>query len=328
MSKALKNIVETIVAPFESDANYSVLYNGQLLGVLDNSLSTRNQVVASLMDIIYRDFYCAIPSTSVKSNEDNEAFYQSLAKAAQPEQAISNGWKFLEREVTGSAYLQKQNRVLLAEPGNYVYEYNNRYDNNSGYADIVVNPPNNKRDDYFYYVKGKSPGSGTIPIVRFYFNIKHDGATALIQSIKTHFNKFDVPFVFKCCAKADYYRRNDTAVLYIEYNLFSISIQLLEKVIAEVKSFLNKDVPLLTRKVCDGFSFAENPQGNFSFGQSRCHVIASGIIDCIIAGRNKSDFAGYILETFQREGYDLERLYLNPSSAMHYNFSLGGFKND
>ncbi|HNR18698.1 MAG TPA: T3SS effector HopA1 family protein [Bacteroidia bacterium] len=327
MSKKLKAIIETIVASFDCDNNKSVFYKEQLVGALNDSQPAKNKLVNALMDIIYRDFYCATKE-KLKKNTTDDLFFQSLVNATKPEQTINHGWKNIELEATGSAYLQKQNRIINAEPGNYINEYDNKYANNSGYAGVVVNPSFNKKDAYFFYVTGKTPNSGNIPIIRFYFNIKPNGATTLIQSIKEHFNRFGVPFIFKCCAKPAYYNRTDTAVLYIDYNLFSIAIQLLQKVIGDVKVFLNKNVPLFTYKISNGFSFAENPQGNLSFGQSRSNVIAAGIVDAMLEGKNKNDFADFVLECFNRDGFNTNKPYLNPSSTICYNFSLGGFKND
>ena len=328
MSKGFKTLIEAIATAFDCSEEKSVMYNQHTIGALSNTQQEKTRLITTLMDIIYRDFYCAIPSSVKKNNTDNKSFYQLLVNASQAEQTISKGWKILEHESSGGTYLQKHNRIIYAEAGNYIFEYDNRYANNSGYTGVVVNPPHNKHDAYFYYVKSIIPGSDSIPIIRFYFNIKNTGAPALIQSVKTHFNKFGVPFVFKCCAKPEYYNRVDTAVLYIDYNLFSIAVQLLQKVVADVKKYLNKQVPVFTYRITDGVSFAENPSGNLSLGQSRCYVIATAIIDGMLAGKNKNDFTDFIIECFKRDGYNLEKIYLNPLSNLSYNFMLGGFKND
>lgn len=328
MSKELKEIIETITKAFDCSEDKRVMYNQQTIGALSNTQQEKNQLTNKLMDIIYRDFYCAIPSTVKKKNTDEKSFYQLLVNTSQTEQTINKGWKRIEHEASGGVYVQKHNRIIYTEAGNYIYEYDSRLANNSGYTGVVVNPPHNTPDAYFYYVKSNTPGSGSVPIIRFYFNVKHIGAPSLIQSLKTHFNKFDVPFIFKCCAKPEYYNRVDTAVLYIDYNLFSIAIQLLQKVIDDVKKFLNKQVPMFTFKIANGVSFAENPSGNLSFGQSRCYVIAAAIIDCMLTGKNKIDFSSYVTECFKLDGYNLEKIYLNPSSTMSYNFMLGGFIND
>lgn len=325
MNSALNNVIDDIVADFTCDAAKTVSYKQQFLCNAPINQIERNQLINMLMDIIYRDFYCGISSV-VNGQQDEMTFLQLLKKSVQPQQTISKGWRLQEQEGNGGVYVQKDNRIIYAEAGNYTIDYDEVHQNRSGYVNVVVNPPPNNPGEYFYYVKGISPISGNVPIIRFYFNVKPSGAALLISSLCNHFNIFEVPFTFKCCAKPSYYNRRDTAVLYIDYNLFPVSIQLLEKVIAEVKGFLNSEVPLFTYKITNGFSFAENPQANLSFGQSRCRVIAEGITDSIVTGAEKETYTKNILECFKREGFILDKLFLNPKSNMQYNFSLGGFK--
>jgi hypothetical protein len=185
----------------------------------------------------------------------------------------------------------------------------------------------NNKKNYFYYISGSTPDSGNeSPIVRFYFNQQPKGSPELIKQITNYFNLHQVPFTFKCCQNIADYNRTDSAVLYVAYNYFAISIQLLEKIIAQVKQFLNKEVPLFSLQLTDGFSFAENPFENLSFGQSRCNIIAVGICNCVTKKIKKENWADSILEKLIEEGLNPEKMYLNPSSVYNYNFALANFK--
>ena len=143
---------------------------------------------------------------------------------------------------------------------------------------------------------------------------------------KFNFNLFNIPFSFKCCASRKEYRRSDSAVLYVGNHLFAISIQLLEKIIAEIKNHLKKETPLFALRLTDGFSFAENPNSQLSFGQSRCNIIAEGLIENFQKNVLPKDRIGNLLKKISAAGLNLNAMHLNAGSTFPYDFTLATFE--
>lgn len=326
MKTNTQKIIENIVAAFNVDEGHTIFYTQHNIGTVTGDMQEQNKLVNRIMDLLYSNFYCKT-SQAVKSTIDDDAFYKLLQNEGNSQQVLDKGWKLIEQEANGDVYIQKQNRLIHARAGSYLIEQASPA-GRFAYVTASVMPPNNTPGEYFFYVTSETPFSGNMPVARFYFNINPVGAPVLIKLIRAHFNLFGVPFTFKCCAKPSYYNRTDTAVLYIDYSFFSISIQLLEKVVAGVKKFLNKDVPLFTYKIENGFSFAEDPGGNLSFGQNRCRIVANGLIECFVSKFKKEKWVELIVKKFIADGYNVDKLYLNPASSIQYNFSLGGFINE
>ncbi len=321
--------IHRIVSAFKLDEKGTLFFKNNIIHFIDSQ--NTNACVELISNLLYKHFYSGIgDSTEIKSDlsDQQNQFYEQLIDAYNPSPGFNKGWVLLEKEINGVANLQKEESIIKCAPGQFVYEYDeiDKFFKHSYFISVLTPPILNDKKNYFYYVSGSTPDFGNeVPVVRFYFNIMPQGVPQLIKYLTNYFNLFCIPFNFKCCQNIGDYNRTDSAVLYISYYHFAISIQLLEKIILKIKPYLKTEIPLFSLHITDGFSFAENPFGNLSFGQSRCNTIAAGIYDCVLRKSALDVWSEYILEKIVASGYSLEKMHLNPGSVYQYNFSLVNF---
>ena len=112
-------------------------------------------------------------------------------------------------------------------------------------------------------------------VLRFYWNVSADGAPRLMEAVTRDFNRFQVPFQFKCGNRAGHYPRRDAAVLYLHGRYYAMAALLVERVHAGIGAWLNAGTPLFARRLADGLGFAEDPGD--SFGQNRAKILAEAM---------------------------------------------------
>jgi HopA1 effector protein family len=159
-------------------------------------------------------------------------------------------------------------------------------------------------------------------LVRFYWNVSRTGAPLLLAAITGEFNRFSVPFRFKCGQRSAMFERRDSAVLYVRRTYYAIAAQLIERVHARVEEHLRDSLPLFTRRLARGLAFAEDTGA--SFGQTRCAILAEAM------AATRGSPAGERLETlrraFESRGLSLEEPWRNADSHVQYPFPLGGYE--
>jgi hypothetical protein len=181
-----------------------------------------------------------------------------------------------------------------------------------------------EKKDIFYFVFGETltenqPGW----VVRFYFNIHPKGSPHLIAALCRAFNRYGIPFEFKCLNRPDLYTRTDAAVLYLDNRYYTIGLALLGGIYRELQAYFQAACPLFTRKIAPGFGFAENPLNpQESFGTSRSRLIARSLAAAFNEGLDKQLWKESVLSAIGRDGYELQTFYLNPGSHYSYHFEL------
>ena len=129
--------------------------------------------------------------------------------------------------------------------------------------------------------------------------------------------------MFKCTNHPDLYNRADGAVLYVLRKQFRITTQLIRKIMVKVKPFLKTEVPLFTKRLAPGLSYAEDPGFNQSFGMSRSQIIAEGIVNAYQLRRsNQTAQFNEILKAFKEHGLDINKTHLKPNSHWEYDFNF------
>lgn len=171
------------------------------------------------------------------------------------------------------------------------------------------------------------PDNDQSGFVRFYFNLKphKEAGKALSKEIKRRFNDYEIPFTFKFLAfSQDYDRRADTAVLYIERKHINIASYLIRDIYHYLirrdpaNPFVNSKVSLFVYRLCDGLSFAEDPENNDSFGTSRCRAITLAL-KAFGGNLNEHDQrVEFVLNNLRDRGYCIENFYKNQFSKFSY----------
>jgi len=290
---------------------------------------------SQLSAVIYSAFYVEgrVHSKGMKSWESHhqvpnqggrDAFIDELSAHNHSSDGVDASWRVYALDPQGNAFVEKNGDVRQLIPNSY--EMANPTEtalNVNTLVNIKRTKEYREAQPTFYHVNSEALMPTGEEIGRFYWNIEAEGAKYLVEQVSQLFNHYRVPFMFKCTNHPELYTRSDGAVLYVSRKQFRIATQLIKKMMVKLKPFLKKEVPLFSRRLCDGLSYAEDPGLNQSFGMSRSEIIAEGIVNAYYLRRNnKSAQFGEILNAFKEHGLDINHPYLKPNSHWDYNFNF------
>ena len=85
--------------------------------------------------------------------------------------------------------------------------------------------------DGFYIVLSENvqPCLNRRQLVRLYWHIGPDGTLPMVRELVSRFNRFQVPFRFKCLAYPELYTRFDAAVLFVGRRQWDITALLVKE---------------------------------------------------------------------------------------------------
>jgi hypothetical protein len=174
----------------------------------------------------------------------------------------------------------------------------------------------------FYYAYSQEPMPQSASLVRFYFNVKPEAIQGFLRDLTATFNRYRLPFMFKCLNHPGFYRRADGAVLYIDKSRFTFTARLLAGLIKKHSKSFNEAVPLFTRAIAGGVSFAEDPGNNKSFGMFWSELIAEGLVKIYESGAAEDRRADILFGLIKKKGLVPEASHMRANSFYPYDFSL------
>jgi hypothetical protein len=182
-----------------------------------------------------------------------------------------------------------------------------------GFLRLNENSPNNG----FYYMNGETLTDqfDEYDLLRFYFNIKGEGAILLVEHLSRELNRRQIPFSFKCLNTLAHYNRLDSAVLYIAKRYYRGVIAVLTELPDMISKTLRPQTSLFTKPLLPGISLAEDPGNGESFGMHRCQIMARGVVESWENGsQNHQERLKTINNIFSQQGLNLENSYLKAGS--------------
>ena len=253
-------------------------------------------------------------------------FYEQLHRCNHGVGYFDPGWRVLRLEPDGSIAVTKNGLHLHIEP-DWLIESPWQYPKVGRTIAVWMN--NNRLENGFYIAmsnsgaeKSNQPDTdlvgGTI-----YFNITPEGAIALMDYLTIHLNYAAIPFRFKVLYNPDAYKRYSSGLLYFACRDYPAIIKILKAVYLDHKCHFRPEIPLFTKFLAPGLSFAEAPnQTNplqTSFGIHLCQIMANALLDAWKRGKNTSKSKIRIIrQHFAHLGIDLHYPYLNPHSCDIY----------
>jgi hypothetical protein len=157
-------------------------------------------------------------------------------------------------------------------------------------------------------------------LLRLYWNVSRAGAPLLVAAITGEFNRFSVPFRFKCGQLPEMYQRRDSAVLYFHRAYYPLAAQLAARIHEDLQAHLRDSVPLFTLRLACGLSLAEDT--GESFGRSRCAILSEAME--ATRGRPVEERLAALRAGFESRGLSLEEPWLKSGSHSHYSFPFTG----
>ncbi|MDJ0617408.1 MAG: T3SS effector HopA1 family protein [Calothrix sp. MO_192.B10] len=236
------------------------------------------------------------------------------------------GWQVLRLEPDGSIAVSKDGLHLHVEP-DWLIESAWQYPKVG--QTIAIWMDNHRLENGFYVgvsnagAEKSSQPDGDLVGGRIYFNITPEGAIALMDSLTIHLNNAGIPFRFQVLYNPAAYQRYNSGLLCFACRDYPGIIKVLKAVYPENQSHFRPEIPLFTKFLAPGLSFAEEPNQQNpppeSFGIHRCQIIANGLLDAWERGKKSSEAKIRIIrQHFAHLGIDWQYPYLNPHSQDIY----------
>jgi hypothetical protein len=149
-------------------------------------------------------------------------------------------------------------------------------------------------------------------ITRLYWHLTSKIAPEFVEIVSDTFNRRAIPFSAKVIARPTDYQRADAGVLYLAKADFDRARIPIEIVYKKVESGLRDSVPLFTKRIARGLAAAEDPGGGLSFGQHRCNIVATALMDVHRKGHPDTGANTRAIDAFfRREGLDPDFPFLS-----------------
>lgn len=305
----------------------------RLTAHFEHALSRRaiqSWLLSTLQAQLYSDFYCqGIATPSVKesngfAHHNVGEFIDELSSSNCGAGCLAEGWQITSLP----------NNELVARRNGLAFRVH-KTDCNTSNGELL-DPAARVSLRFPKELLGISPGfymavsdvempdfHGT-DVVRFYWNLRPEGAVPLMQELTHELNAARLPFRFKVVNDRAAFSRCDAAVLYVPKSSYTAVAQIVERIYPRISEKLNERVPAFTKRLAPGLGFAEDP-GTIrdSFGTHRCRLLAEGMFRAYQQGKKSLIDRLTIVEAhFTKNEISLETPFLNPGSADIYKFGV------
>ncbi|HUP00155.1 MAG TPA: T3SS effector HopA1 family protein [Gemmatimonadota bacterium] len=282
----------------------------------------RGTFLRALTRHLYGHFYCrggAVPlgrASAISGVGEVRAFMTALSAANRHRDRWDDGWTIVERKadqcivrkwdtdftVTADGCRSTGNEPLLAGSSVDVLVPSERWFEYPGYM-------------LFHGRRIPEPRAGSAGLTRLYLNLDHDGACRMIDLCGT-LDDLPLPYALKVAGRPEGLDRCDTVILFIGREDYRRASEVLVETGRDLREMLRPGSPAFTRPIARGVGVADDPGGGESFGESRCRLLAEGIV---IAGERGETGVEARLRTiedrFRQAGTSLDRPHLNPGST-------------
>ena len=159
------------------------------------------------------------------------------------------------------------------------------------------------------------PRSAGIRRTRLYLDLDVEDARRVIGMCR-RFNDAKLPFTLKVAGLPDAYEcRDDTVILFVERDDYRRASEILVAEATRSGITPRPPIPAFTRRLASGVSVADDPHGTESFGESRCRLLAAGILRAHEAGATTFESRLREVENaFLSAGMSFDRPHLEPGS--------------
>ena len=285
----------------------------------------KQNLINAVTGCIYGSFYCGIPkghdTTILPSITEREVFMEELSNANKTEESLDYNWMIYNIDKSGNVFIKKDEELRWLQSKGYQFQNPQQKQAIVNTMVNLIKPKESKViQPVFYHVFSETLFPQEAELGRFYWHIKPEGARELIHHLSSVLNKYKVPFQFKCLNHPDLYVRTDSAVLYTDKKYVPVIAQLLKPVIQALKPWLKDGVPLFTKALFKGVSYAEDPGKGMSFGMSRSTVIAEALVDAYLNNKDKKSTLKLVQASLNAKGMRIERLHLNNHTVLTPNF--------
>jgi hypothetical protein len=294
-----------------------------------SSEPAQNTLVEFLARQLYRQCYCrrfdGVLTEEPFLNEPDDEFVSTLSKANTSREYLERGWRAVRQLPTGHDVAEKNGLARVLSAGEFIADEDDGAAPLEGKSISLLWPRDSRTlHPGFYFVFGEAitDQQDDDKLLRFYWNVRADGAPRLVRLLTERLNRWQVPFRLKCLNSPSGYTRADAVVLYLNKRYYRLASELLAGIHEELKEHLRPETPLFSKQLADGLGLAEEPGNGESFGQQRCRVLAEGLWRAHERNLETDDERlAEVERQFASKGLRLDAAYLNPGSTDEYDFS-------
>jgi hypothetical protein len=161
--------------------------------------------------------------------------------------------------------------------------------------------------------------------VRVYWHLAPTGAERLVGLMTQHLNQAGIGFQLKVLSEPLRYQRTDPAVLYLARDDCARTWPVLRRIHDEIAPWLRSRISLLVKRMAPGVGLAEDPGDGSSFGEHRGRLLAGILVEPEWSVLDSmAERIAFVSSRLAHDGYDLDRIYLNPASLDDFPPLLGG----
>jgi hypothetical protein len=288
--------------------------------------SVREFLLHNLTWRLYADCYCAgrprasIADPVANGLNGNAGFIASLSAANSGTGGREPGWTVVKPD-GGSLIVERGGLRLWMAPGDVYASGPDGLQPGSG-AGVLMPKELLRLSPGFYMALGDAEfaGDGSVPTVRFYWNLHRDGAAGLIATLTASLNAAGLPFRLKVVSDPAAYSRCDAGVLYTRCDDYDAVAPIVAAAHAALAAALKPATPAFTKPLAPGLALAEDPgAGSESFGTARARLLAEAIVQAAEAGAgDPATGLTTAEEVFAQAGVSLDAPFLNPGSTDRY----------
>jgi hypothetical protein len=252
--------------------------------------------VDALQQYLYQHHYAAFdPSATGVS-----AVWQPDATAP----LVSGPWRVLEQLHDGALMAQCGTLVRRLEPGEYLFD---GVPARAGRHNLVTRQRprwSTQLDKAFQYLFGAAESDVCTDeaMVRYYFAPRAGQLGQLVTALQCMLDEARIPFSLKYPLEPQALSRRDAVVLYVGARHACSTHTRLATLASDLDRWLRPVHALWTQPLLPGLSFAQDPQGDLSFGESRCRALAQGMLDA--AKADDGDVLSHVQASFEAAGID------------------------
>ena len=328
MEKQLTEELGRIFADTKILVPDSVHFGGEVTSP-SSTEDARASMVQHLGQLLYIQCYCRrfsgkIDRREILSNSD-AGFVKQLSDANTSREYLNRGWRVIRTLPTGHFVAEKNGLTRLLFAGEFISHSDVRGSVEDGTPISIFRPrESTTMHPGFYYVFGETLGDDQDErdLLRFYWNVRVDGAIKLVSLLTSRLNRFQLPFRFKILNNPKAFIRRDAAILYLNKRFYHLAAQLLSDIHNQLIDELNPDTPLFSKKLAHGLGLAEEPITGESFGQQRCRILAQALWSSYEKKlENDESKAREISRLLEENGIDSDFPYRNAGSNYDYEFT-------
>lgn len=274
----------------------------------------------ALLDSLRNTLYssCYTRHCALDGAVSSQSLVPLFVQANQSQDRWDPGWTIYQQAGDGRVSVQKGERSRSAVVGEYATNKAPGMPPVIGdRVNLRVFPGSGELQPAFYFSFGGalSDQFDEYALLRFYFNIKAEGAVDLLRAVSSRFNHYAIPYRFKTLTDVAAYMRADAAVLYLAKRYYSIAVSLVTALAEPLNAHLRPETPMFCKTLRAGVGLAEEPGTGESFGMHRCRLVAQGVIDAWLSGSQSVEARmAAVQKSFSASGITLDTPYLNAKS--------------